>query len=128
MAKIRGARNSNITTARIEQVPGEFDYDNVNTEENQALDGNRNNVMEDPISDRHVPSTITSSIARPRTKIEELANWAIVHNITHTALSVLLSYCQNWMPKCKFPKDPRTLLQTPKSVNITRGVNFSISA
>jgi len=51
-------------------------------------------------------------------KCKQLAKWSLSNNITHAALSGLLELCRNWLPNSGFPKDPRTLLNTQRVVNL----------
>lgn len=58
--------------------------------------------------------------------VNELKTWAINHNITHCALKDLLLILKN-QPELKeinIPKDPRTLLNTPKHLDI-KNINSS---
>lgn len=50
------------------------------------------------------------------TKSTDIASWAVSHGITHTATKDLLNLLRNWIPDEGFPKDPRTLLGTPKNL------------
>jgi hypothetical protein len=47
---------------------------------------------------------------------EKLAEWAVKHNITHRALGDLLALLQSYHPG--LPKDPRTLMATPRNYSI----------
>lgn len=49
--------------------------------------------------------------------IKTVASWAIKYGITHSALSPLLEIL-NTFTNAKFPKDPRTLLQTPRNTDV----------
>lgn len=49
---------------------------------------------------------------------EDVKAWALKHNITHAAVGDLLKMLQEHMPYSGFPSDPRTLLKTPRRVNI----------
>ena len=53
-----------------------------------------------------------------KSKMYELAHWAISHNITHDALRNLLKLLRKWYPDERFPIDPRTLLRTPRELNL----------
>lgn len=44
----------------------------------------------------------------------EIASWALVHNITQSALKDLLNILKQQLPIGKLPFDPRTLLKTPR--------------
>jgi hypothetical protein len=46
----------------------------------------------------------------------ELRDWAVEHKITHTALYDLLQVLRRQNPD--LPKDPRTLLKTPKDISV----------
>lgn len=49
-----------------------------------------------------------------------LSAWALKFNIAHNALSGLLEILRKYIPLNKLPKDPRTLLKTPRNTNIVR--------
>lgn len=51
-------------------------------------------------------------------KKSQLVNWALTHNVTHSALSDLLGLIRNWLPNDNFPVDPRTLVQSPKQITL----------
>lgn len=53
---------------------------------------------------------------------EKLGNWAIQHNITTIALRDLLTILISFGFVC-LPKDPRTLLKTPKNIQIEHRAN-----
>jgi hypothetical protein len=53
-------------------------------------------------------------------KTGELRNWALRHNITHTALRDLLQLQHQWLPHDNFSTDPRTLLRTPRNVKVCK--------
>ncbi|XP_076242314.1 uncharacterized protein LOC143184162, partial [Calliopsis andreniformis] len=50
----------------------------------------------------------------------DLSNWALENNITHKAINELLRIFLSYMPKCLLPKDARTLLKTPRTINCTK--------
>ena len=76
------------------------DYDSINF----------NSSVSDSDSDSWEPITEKPSIG------VQLANWAIDNNITHFALSSLLSILKPY--HAGLPRDPRTLLRTPQTYNI----------
>lgn len=45
-----------------------------------------------------------------------LQNWAFTNNITHVALKELLGYLRKYPNFIELPKDPRTLMKTPREV------------
>jgi len=47
----------------------------------------------------------------------QLRQWSIKHNITHSALKDLLKVISQTFPDANLPKDPRTLLRTPRSIS-----------
>ena len=49
----------------------------------------------------------------------DLRSWAINHNLKHSALSDLLKLLQKWYPSDNYPADARTLLKTPRSIQLT---------
>lgn len=59
------------------------------------------------------------SEASSKPDIKDLVKWAIMHNITQSALSDLLGVLRSWCPELELPKDPRTLLSTPRSVSLS---------
>ncbi|ODM91659.1 hypothetical protein Ocin01_15024 [Orchesella cincta] len=59
----------------------------------------------------------TDSVCKP-SKIQQLAKFAVQHNITHAAMKDLLGLVREWLPHHDFPKDPRSLLQTPRNLKL----------
>lgn len=47
----------------------------------------------------------------------DLASWAVNNNITHKAMNELLQLLSSYAPTFHLPKDARTLLGTPRSIN-----------
>lgn len=47
----------------------------------------------------------------------DLITWALSYNINHNACNALIKILQQYT-SCNFPKDIRTLLQTPRQVNV----------
>lgn len=85
----------------INEIPKNLsDYDSYHSEELSSTSGSDNHESENKISDR-----------------EKLRLWALEYQITHRAVNALLQL----FPKIGI-KDSRSLLQTPRSVNI---VNIS---
>jgi len=54
---------------------------------------------------------------------DKLAQWATTHNISHIALKQLLCIVREDFPDLDIPVDPRTLLKTPRHLNIVEQVN-----
>jgi hypothetical protein len=52
------------------------------------------------------------------TKQVQLRAWTLKHSITHSALSDLLKMLHKWIPNDHFPIDSRTLMKTPKSIEL----------
>lgn len=65
----------------------------------------------------------TSSSISKRYKLGE---WATKYNIKHNALAPLLAMLKDWLPYDNFPKDPRTLLKTPRNLkySVVEGGEF----
>lgn len=61
-------------------------------------------------------TTLTSKPCKDNLS-KNIAQWALNHNIKHTALSVLLKILHDNVENCECPRDARTLLKTPKSLN-----------
>ncbi|ODM94572.1 hypothetical protein Ocin01_12112, partial [Orchesella cincta] len=59
----------------------------------------------------------TDSVCKP-SKIQQLAKFAVQHNITHAAMKDLLGLVREWLPHHDFPKDPRSLSQTPRNLKL----------
>jgi hypothetical protein len=57
-----------------------------------------------------------SDACPPNAKVE-LADWATTHNVAHATLSDLLLIIRKWIPE--LPKDPRTLLSTPRESDVS---------
>lgn len=47
-----------------------------------------------------------------------IQNWALKHNVTHAAINDYLQIMNDYFPESNLPKDARTLLQTPKTLDI----------
>lgn len=62
---------------------------------------------------------ISNNFANFTCKKSELREWAVKHNITHLAIADLLKLVCKWLPADDFPVDPRTLMKTPRHVNIS---------
>lgn len=60
------------------------------------------------------------------TKPESLKLWATNNNITQNSLGSLLELLREWLPHEGFPKDPRTLLKTPKKVEFLQVAGGSL--
>lgn len=61
-------------------------------------------------------SVTTDSVSTNSEVCTFLSSWALKHNVTHDALKELLGYLRTCDELKCLPKDPRTLLQTPKLV------------
>lgn len=61
--------------------------------------------------------SIYSSPIKCQSRSTLLAEWATTNSITHVALGKLLGLLGEWMPNENFPKDARTLLQTPRKIS-----------
>lgn len=48
----------------------------------------------------------------------ELRDWAVDNQVNHSAVNALLKILKNHIPENALPKDARTLLQTPRNVQI----------
>ena len=80
-------------------------------------------VQADCSNTYHANGSVPDSDARSVTSESDdcdlshkLANWVTEFKITHKATSGLLEILQNYFPN--LPKDPRTLLNTPRSYNV----------
>jgi len=85
-----------------------------------SLDLNNGNAVDIELQNNesellHIDCTEVGNITRR----EELASWAVTHNIPHNALSSLLQLTRKWLPHEGFPKDPRTLLKTERLIEIS---------
>lgn len=58
------------------------------------------------------------SISDPQDLVDELSNWAIVHQVKHTAINTLMNILRSHIPQNTLPKDARTLIQTPRYTKI----------
>lgn len=52
-----------------------------------------------------------------------LRSWVSNNNITHSATNELLGFLNEWLPNEGFYKDARTLLKTPRNINIENKCN-----
>lgn len=50
----------------------------------------------------------------------EIRNWALDHNINHQAVGSLLKLLNHFMPSADLPRDPRTLLNTPRAMDFPK--------
>jgi hypothetical protein len=66
-----------------------------------------------------LPQMSVEETSVTKNRKDELAHWAKYHNIKHVALNDLLKLVREWLSKDCFPKDSRTLLKTPRNVNLT---------
>ena len=87
------------------------------------------------VSDLHEPNVeipidvniLSSQVLEKGSISSDLASWAITHNITHSAFKDLIPIINTLLPNEKLPKDPRTILKTPKAVllvNIQGGQSY----
>ncbi len=74
-------------------------------------------VPEDPISLKEVRLSL-NNLENNSSKIDDICNWAVTNNVTHSALNQLLSIFLKWEINLPFPKDSRTLLKTPRKLDI----------
>lgn len=76
-----------------------------------TTDNDEGDASEDDISDKEI------------TKKAELrgnfVKWALENNITHNALKGIINIINDYTGKPLLPKDPRTILKTPRDVHIT---------
>lgn len=61
----------------------------------------------------------TNEISKKALLRVNVVNWALENNITHSALKGLINIINDYVEKPLLPKDPRTLLKTPRDVHIT---------
>lgn len=94
------SENSEVGTTIIPKVLFSPDSSNTfkNNELNMPLVSNEDNFVD-------VPS-----------KPNELKLWAVKNSITQVALNELLGVVGSWLPNAGFPRDARTLLQTPRDI------------
>lgn len=64
-------------------------------------------------------SDIDSAKEQHTTFRESLVNWAVKHQIKHTATNELLALLREEVPFIDLPNDARTLVKTPRSTKIT---------
>lgn len=86
------------------------------SEEEYCHDDENENNEEDPTSD-DVDSPL-DEIAREAEFRSNIITWSLSHNINHCALKEIIKIINNYSGKELLPKDPRTLLQTPRTVKI----------
>lgn len=102
--------NSDIVDLESNEEPIESDTDNASTDElaeETVADYNTGNVaLADEIG-THEDNQF----------IQAIASWAIIFNICHVALLALLAILRKYTSHA-FPKDPRTLLKTPRHTAI----------
>ncbi|KAK5647815.1 hypothetical protein RI129_002707 [Pyrocoelia pectoralis] len=91
------------------------------------VDSKDSDIKSTYISDIEVDFNCTSSSSEdelavyPNTREEfkqGLSHWAVDYNVRHNCLGALLSHLRKFT-NCDLPKDPRTLLSTPRSTAVT---------
>lgn len=82
--------------------------------ENQ-IDVDDDDVVSDAEDDTDFP---LDEIARSTELRSDIAAWSLSHNITHGALRDIAAVINKFAGKNLLPKDARTLLQTPRTVEI----------
>lgn len=51
-------------------------------------------------------------------RVNQIQNWAVNNGVTQVATNQLLSLLRVWLPSDGFPKDARTLLKTPRQIDV----------
>ncbi|KAJ8044055.1 hypothetical protein HOLleu_11408 [Holothuria leucospilota] len=107
--------DSEICTRSSEQAGANWDHRN---DALQVFDSERGSSSGESDTDLPPPVQFSdSSDANVEPDlVDELSNWSIEHNISHTALSGLLNILKGHHPE--LPRDPRTLLGTTTSHDI----------
>ena len=75
---------------------------------------NKNESLESELSD----TSFVEECQSISSSADFLRNWALKHNVIHTAISDLLSWFKTSPDTSNLPKDARTLLRTPRQLNI----------
>lgn len=97
-------------------IKSTFDHDFPQSGHDYTLDSVMNNLDSSSFNSDSfvVDSKNICSISRATI----IQNWAIDNAITHIAVNELLSILREWLPHDQFPKNARTLLKTPRKVEI----------
>lgn len=111
--------NSRIQSDSSIIIPHTQNFSRTNLESGSESD---NPVVSNNLNSLSIISSSSAGNLSDQSKRNQLAMWAVQHNITHTALGNLLKLVKEWIPFENIPKDPRTLLGTPRSVNISNVV------
>lgn len=81
-----------------------------------SLDDHSDTESTDELSDVEMDSKTNGDAISDHCLSAELGSWASEFNISHSALSHLLSVLSPYHPS--LPKDPRTLLKTPRKIHL----------
>jgi hypothetical protein len=98
------------------EVPSALSDDRFNSSHLPDVENDIRDAVSSPADSEDSLSSNISVDCSDLSKTDELRNWALRHNITHTALRDLLQLQHQWLPHDNFPVDPRTLLRTPRNV------------
>lgn len=87
----------------------------VDNSASELPDRNLNNeITEFVVHSESNESTLSSYLEENQKFLDDLKNWCRHHNVTHACLSELLGLLKSKFPF--LPRDPRTMLNTPKCV------------
>uniref|UniRef100_A0ABD2WU91 RNA-directed DNA polymerase n=1 Tax=Trichogramma kaykai TaxID=54128 RepID=A0ABD2WU91_9HYME len=112
-------RNDTDCMSHIENCYNDFDdislHDNDNNDEYRYSSCDSDYSDDEWMDDCHYNDSMI--IDKPDFK-SEIRTWAVEERIAHSSLSKLLKILNVRIPSEKFPRDSRTLLRTPKNIEI----------
>lgn len=114
---LEGIRANHLHTETSAANPAEDD--NGSVDQQATINMQHDSLIQNSSQDVIIKSLPVQS----ECKVNSLRKWATDNQITHHALGDLLIHLRNWLPNDGFPKDPRTLLKTPRSVDTISVLN-----
>lgn len=108
--RARRAVQEAMRTLRVIKMPVSLQQHKFNCELPLVLE------LENEIMDTHSIDVIKSGYIQ--TKQEQLREWCINYRIPHNATNGLLEILREWLPSEGLCKDARTLLKTPRKIEI----------
>ncbi|XP_030756023.1 uncharacterized protein LOC115882241 isoform X2 [Sitophilus oryzae] len=108
------ASSSNVTsTGELQMISDESDSEYIfsDSDSNASSD----DLDSDPLTSAST-SSLTPNLANPSATF--LRGWAIKNNLTHTSITELLTWFSSNPNICNLPKNARTLLKTPRQIDV----------
>lgn len=113
---------STFTKLRIYEDPIANTVPNIDNGEEDTFENWHNEIFDED-EEEHLGKDQLLKIPDEIATISEifgkkLAGWALLYNVNQSQLRSLLEICNSTLPDISLPKDPRTLLKTPRLLNI----------